>query len=38
MRSGIPTGYIKGANFGKGTGTGNYPFPREYFLTVGFRF
>ncbi len=35
---GIPTGYIKGANFGKGTGTANYPFPREYFLTAGIRF
>jgi hypothetical protein len=35
---GIPTGFIKGANFGKGTGTGNYPFPREYFVTVGIRF
>ncbi len=35
---GIPTGYIKGANFGKGTGTASYPFPREYLLTLGFRF
>jgi outer membrane receptor for ferrienterochelin and colicin len=35
---GIPTGYIKGPNFGKGTTTANYPFPREYFLTLGFRF
>jgi hypothetical protein len=35
---GIPTGYIKGANFGKGTSTSHYPFPREYFVTVGFRF
>jgi hypothetical protein len=35
---GIPTGFIKGANFGKGTASGNYPFPREYFVTVGVRF
>jgi hypothetical protein len=35
---GIPTGFIKGANFGKGTGTANYPFPREFFVTVGMRF
>jgi Carboxypeptidase regulatory-like domain len=35
---GLPTGFIKGANFGKGTGTGNYPFPREFFVTVGLRF
>ena len=35
---GLPTGYIKGANFGKGTGTGNYPFPREFLVTVGLRF
>jgi hypothetical protein len=35
---GIPINYIKGANFGKGTGTANYPFPREFFVTVGMRF
>jgi hypothetical protein len=35
---GIPTGFIKGANFGKGTTTSHYPFPREYFLTIGIRF
>jgi Carboxypeptidase regulatory-like domain/TonB dependent receptor/TonB-dependent Receptor Plug Domain len=35
---GIPTNYIKGVNFGKGTGTANYPFPREFFVTVGMRF
>jgi hypothetical protein len=35
---GIPTGFIKGANFGKGTTTAHYPFPREYFVTMGIRF
>jgi outer membrane receptor for ferrienterochelin and colicin len=35
---GIPTGYVKGTNFGKGTTTAHYPFPREYFLTIGVRF
>jgi hypothetical protein len=35
---GIPTNYIKGSNFGKGTSTGNYPFPREFLVTVGMRF
>ena len=35
---GIPTGYLKGSSFGQGTSTANYPFPREYFLSVGFRF
>jgi hypothetical protein len=35
---GIPTGYIKGSSFGKGTSTNNYPFPREYFLSLGIRF
>lgn len=35
---GIPTGYIKGANFGKGTSSTNYPFPREFLVTVGVRF
>ena len=35
---GIPTGYIKGASFGKGTATAHYPFPREYFVTLGVRF
>jgi hypothetical protein len=35
---GIPTGYVKGGLFGQGTSTANYPFPREYFLSVGFRF
>ena len=35
---GIPTGYIKGTSFGKGTATAHYPFPREYFVTLGVRF
>jgi hypothetical protein len=35
---GIPTGFIKGANFGKGTATSNYPFPREYLVSMGIRF
>jgi hypothetical protein len=35
---GIPTGYVKGVNFGKGTGTTNYPFPREYLVSMGIRF
>jgi hypothetical protein len=35
---GIPTGYIKGSSFGNATGTANFPFPREFFVAVGFRF
>jgi hypothetical protein len=35
---GLPTGYIKGSQFGKGTSTSNYPFPREYLVSLGFRF
>jgi hypothetical protein len=35
---GIPTGFIKGASFGKGTSTSNYPFPREYLVSMGIRF
>ena len=35
---GLPTNYIKGRNFGKGTGTGNYPIPREFLFSVGVRF
>jgi hypothetical protein len=35
---GLRTGYVKGASFGKGTSTAHYPFPREIFLSMGFRF
>ncbi len=35
---GIPTGFIKGSSFGKGTSTTNYPFPREYLVSMGIRF
>jgi hypothetical protein len=35
---GIPTGFIKGANFGKGTATSHYPFPREFLVSMGIRF
>src|SRR5262249_43519242 len=35
---GIPTGYTVGGSFFKGPATTAYPFPREYFLSLGFRF
>jgi hypothetical protein len=35
---GIPTGYTIGGTFLKGTATSAYPFPREYFVSLGFRF
>jgi hypothetical protein len=35
---GLATGFLKGANFGKGVRNGQYPVPREYRLAVGFRF
>ena len=35
---GIPTGFIKGASFGTGTATANYPFPREFLISTGIRF
>jgi hypothetical protein len=35
---GIPTGFIKGANFGKGTTNAHYPNPREFFVSMGIRF
>jgi hypothetical protein len=35
---GLRTGYVKGASFGKGTSTAHYPFPREIFISMGFRF
>ncbi len=36
--SGLPTNYVKGRNFGKGTNTANYPVPREFLFSVGVRF
>jgi hypothetical protein len=35
---GIPTGFVRGASFGKGTSSANYPFPREFLLSLGIRF
>jgi hypothetical protein len=35
---GLPTGYTKGASFGKGTATTHFPFPREILLSMGFHF
>jgi outer membrane receptor for ferrienterochelin and colicin len=40
---GLPTGFTRGANFGKGTQGADvvgahYPIPREFLLSVGFRF
>jgi hypothetical protein len=35
---GLRTGYVKGASFGKGTSAAHYPFPRELFVSMGFRF
>ncbi|HEV7501388.1 MAG TPA: TonB-dependent receptor, partial [Vicinamibacteria bacterium] len=35
---GLPTGFIKGANFGKDTSNAQTPIPREYRFSVGFRF
>jgi hypothetical protein len=35
---GLPTGYLKGPRFGKGTATGHYPAPRIYLAYVGLRF
>ena len=43
--NGLPTGYIKGARFGQGTSTANYPRPRPgltggrtFLGAFGFRF
>jgi hypothetical protein len=36
--NGLATEYVKGANFGKGTGNGNYAVPRTIQFAVGFRF
>jgi hypothetical protein len=35
---GLRTGFIRGANFGRGTGNANYVVPREYFVSLGLRF
>lgn len=35
---GLPLEYVKGANFGKGTSNVHYPVPREFRVSVGFRF
>ncbi len=35
---GLPTNYVKGSNFGKGTAIANYPTSREFLVSVGFRF
>ena len=35
---GIPTGFIRGTQFGRGTATTHYPFPREFLMSVGIRF
>jgi hypothetical protein len=35
---GLPTDYVKGASFGKGTSNGNYAVPRTIAFAVGFRF
>jgi hypothetical protein len=36
--NGLPTGYIKGANYSKATSTSHYPYAREYRFALGFRF
>ena len=35
---GLPTGYIEGTNFGKGTSNNHYPSARRFEVAVGFRF
>lgn len=35
---GLPTQYVEGANFGKGTSDTHYPIPREFRFSLGFRF
>lgn len=35
---GLPTGFVRGANFGRATATGNFVIPREFFVAVGVRF
>ncbi|MGE0640746.1 MAG: carboxypeptidase regulatory-like domain-containing protein [Thermoanaerobaculia bacterium] len=35
---GLPTEFIRGANFGRATGTSSYQTPREYRISLGIRF
>lgn len=35
---GLPTAYVEGANFGKGTSNTHYPSARRFEIAVGFRF
>jgi len=35
---GIPTGYVKSKSFGTATASGNYPNPREFWVSAGIRF
>ena len=35
---GLPTGYKKGSNYGKGTANTHYPIPRRFQMSFGFRF
>jgi len=35
---GLPTGYIKGSNYGKGTAVTHYPGARRFQMAFGFRF
>lgn len=35
---GLPTTFTKGSSFGKATSNANFPIPREFRVTVGFRF
>jgi hypothetical protein len=36
--NGLPTTYVKGPQFGQATGVFNYPAPREFAISMGFRF
>ena len=35
---GLPTTFTRGPNFGQATGNGDYPLPREFRVSFGFRF
>jgi outer membrane receptor protein involved in Fe transport len=35
---GLPTSFIRGPNFGEATGNTDFPLPREFRVSVGFRF
>jgi carboxypeptidase family protein len=35
---GLPTGFVKGPNFGQARGNADYPIPREFLFGAGFRF